>query len=356
MTNTDGGDAPEDAIYASMKAVNDTTWREDSQKFIVLVTDAGTKERPSITVGGQPVTATGLADLTNSKNIDISIQTVRYNGSSTYSNEVGVNAITMDKLCSVLGVKNNFSTNEPDILNNLSISISDDNQKSWHYSYTINSVYEDGSPSTDVSVSINPKDFTLVGDDNNMFNISAVASDSPKLNSKTTVTITFLCDGVPVNNGVNATQTLTLTVPVNDVTKIPVNFVSNGGSSVPSQSVNKNEKAIRPSDPTRDGYFFNGWYSDDLLTELYNFDGPITVETTLYAKWSKNNNETINTADSSATITKTANPTTPINSETTGKSLPNTGEKNSPLLTVIGAMILLASGVYILTLRRKRSN
>ena len=63
-----------------------------------------------------------------------------------------------------------------------------------------------------------------------------------------------------------------------------VSFNSNGGSSVPTQwFVNTNkEPALKPDDPTRDGYKFMGWYNGDTK---YDFTQPVTKDITLTAKW-----------------------------------------------------------------------
>jgi uncharacterized repeat protein (TIGR02543 family) len=63
-----------------------------------------------------------------------------------------------------------------------------------------------------------------------------------------------------------------------------VTFESNGGSDVPSQTVEYNGKATEPV-PTKAGYIFEGWYSDVELTTPYDFDTPVTADITLYAKW-----------------------------------------------------------------------
>ncbi|MBO6133297.1 MAG: InlB B-repeat-containing protein, partial [Lachnospiraceae bacterium] len=65
-----------------------------------------------------------------------------------------------------------------------------------------------------------------------------------------------------------------------------VTFVTNAGSLVGNQRVQEGAKVIRPSDPTRYGYTFRGWYTDeDFLTE-WNFDSDIvTGDMTLYARW-----------------------------------------------------------------------
>ncbi len=62
-------------------------------------------------------------------------------------------------------------------------------------------------------------------------------------------------------------------------------FDSRGGSEIAPQYVIPGAKATRPDDPTRDGGFFAGWYADEGLTQEFNFNTPITEDTTLYAKW-----------------------------------------------------------------------
>lgn len=64
-----------------------------------------------------------------------------------------------------------------------------------------------------------------------------------------------------------------------------IRFDSNGGSSVSSQTVRRNGTVDEPRDPTRDGYTFTGWYTDDDCTDLYDFDTKVTKSFTLYAGW-----------------------------------------------------------------------
>jgi uncharacterized repeat protein (TIGR02543 family) len=64
-----------------------------------------------------------------------------------------------------------------------------------------------------------------------------------------------------------------------------VSFESNGGSAVSSQTIDLNGYAIEPTDPTRDGYTFDGWYNE-ALTVAFDFEGTqIASNTTIYAKW-----------------------------------------------------------------------
>ncbi len=70
-----------------------------------------------------------------------------------------------------------------------------------------------------------------------------------------------------------------------------VKFESNGGSSVENQRVRRYQKAKEPQTPTKDGYELDGWYSDEALTQKFDFSKQIIKNITLYAKWNvKNDN------------------------------------------------------------------
>ncbi len=62
------------------------------------------------------------------------------------------------------------------------------------------------------------------------------------------------------------------------------------GSYVPSQFVQKGEKATKPDpDPTSsDGRQFVNWYENSRYSKLWDFNTPITGDKTLYAKFSEN--------------------------------------------------------------------
>jgi len=64
-----------------------------------------------------------------------------------------------------------------------------------------------------------------------------------------------------------------------------VTFETNGGSPVESQSVQEYNTPVRPPDPTRTGYTFDGWYGDAACTMPYDFSAVITSNVTVYAKW-----------------------------------------------------------------------
>lgn len=70
----------------------------------------------------------------------------------------------------------------------------------------------------------------------------------------------------------------------NGITLYTVTFNSNGGSDVPGQ-IRANAAATKPADPTRSGYVFAGWYTDEACTAAYDFTQPVRDSVTLYAKW-----------------------------------------------------------------------
>ena len=64
-----------------------------------------------------------------------------------------------------------------------------------------------------------------------------------------------------------------------------VSFDSRGGSAVPSQTVNDGEKAVKPTNPTKEGYTFVNWYEDSSAVTPFDFSIAITANWTLYAGW-----------------------------------------------------------------------
>ena len=65
-----------------------------------------------------------------------------------------------------------------------------------------------------------------------------------------------------------------------------IEFNSNGGSDVATiQQDDFGVAADKPADPTRTGYTFAGWYTDEDLTEAYDWETAVKQPITLYASW-----------------------------------------------------------------------
>ena len=91
-----------------------------------------------------------------------------------------------------------------------------------------------------------------------------------------------------------------------------VTFNSNDGSDIDSQTVDYGDTVAEPTAPTKNGYTFAGWYSDEGLVSAYDFSTTVTSDITLYAKWTKNSSggsytpptykPTINQSDEGGTV------------------------------------------------------
>ena len=64
-----------------------------------------------------------------------------------------------------------------------------------------------------------------------------------------------------------------------------VEFNTSGGNVIQTQTIKENEKALRPTNPIKNGYTFKGWYIDNIE---YDFNIAVTKNIKLEAKWVKN--------------------------------------------------------------------
>ena len=87
-----------------------------------------------------------------------------------------------------------------------------------------------------------------------------------------------------------------------------VTFDSKGGSIVSAQVVKKDEKVSKPSDPTKNGYKFEGWY---LNNKKYDFNEKVTKNITLTAKWSSTQSTNKQNNTQTQTNPSTSKPQTP---------------------------------------------
>ena len=151
------------------------------------------------------------------------------------------------------------------------------------------------------------------------------------------------------------------------VLKVTVTFDSNQGTAVDSQLVAIGDKVAKPADPTREGYIFSGWFTDQDCAKAYDFDAAVDgtqPEFTLHAGWKAatqpGTGENGGNGGGSSANANT-NASTVNNSHNKGKKpakggLPKTGDS----LTLVGSACALVAAIAALiaasVLRRKKMN
>jgi uncharacterized repeat protein (TIGR02543 family) len=93
-----------------------------------------------------------------------------------------------------------------------------------------------------------------------------------------------------VNGGDSSPASLPLEVTTSANTNMyTVTFNSQGGSSVSFQEIGYGSLVSEPSDPTRTGYTFNGWYTESECTNIWDFaTDTVTGDEVLFAGWTIN--------------------------------------------------------------------
>jgi uncharacterized repeat protein (TIGR02543 family) len=100
-------------------------------------------------------------------------------------------------------------------------------------------------------------------------------------------------DGEGTNYANSASYTMTAPRNVTLFAKWALNsytveFNQNGGSAVPYITANHDTLITAPTNPTRLGYTFGGWYRETTFTTAWNFaTDKVTANTLLYAKWNQ---------------------------------------------------------------------
>lgn len=81
--------------------------------------------------------------------------------------------------------------------------------------------------------------------------------------------------------------------PSSTTSKLTVKFETNGAEKIDSIIVKKGETVTLPAAPTKEGYKFDGWYTDAKLTQSFDEKTAILKNLTLYAKWVEETEEPV---------------------------------------------------------------
>lgn len=82
--------------------------------------------------------------------------------------------------------------------------------------------------------------------------------------------------------------------------KVTVSFETEGGSTVSAMTCEQGDKLTSPANPVKDGYSFDGWYADADYSLPVSFPYQPQTDVTLYAKWTKLEENTGNSAGQSS--------------------------------------------------------
>lgn len=154
---------------------------------------------------------------------------------------------------------------------------------------------------------------------------------------------------------------------------VAVNFDSNEGTTVDSQLVAVGDKVVKPADPTKKGYTFSGWFTDEGCTNAYDFDAPVNgtqPEFTLYAGWKAvpatvepdngNNGNNGGNGDSSSANANVNVNTVNNNGDNASSEAKMATVKTGDNLALVGGAIAViavaAAGVAAFALRRRKMN
>ena len=206
LPQTNGDDGPEDAIMAYMRAIADSAWRADAMRVVVIVTDAPSKERPGIMVGGYPADLDGMLAITNEYEIIPVLIDFNFGSSTNYPLQDPGSPNVPAKL----GVTEYTWNSQAEIEAALRTAIIPPVNTLIDYDCEakIESITyaSDGAVSTDVTASILKPNFLLRGTSADQFDLSAVATTTPvRYGDTTVVEVGFYINGVRIES---ATQYL----------------------------------------------------------------------------------------------------------------------------------------------------
>ena len=202
-------------------------------------------------------------------------------------------------------------------------------------------------------------------------NEEAVKGDATHSVTNTDGTVVYFTDAQAANDYAKESG-----AQAPEVLKVTVTFDSNQGTAVDSQLVAVGGKVAKPADPTKKGYTFSGWFTDEDCTNAYDFDADVDgtqPEFTLYAGWKAvpatvepgagdngNNGNNGGNGDSSSANANVNVNTVNNNGDNVASEAKMATVKTGDNLALIGGAFALiavaAGGIAVFALRRKKMN
>ena len=209
-----GAGTTEDVIWAYMRAIHETTWREGAQRLVVVVTDANTFIRANQSVGGHPATLAGAAEITAQHGITPVLMGAQINVGARLSNLAGA-----------LGLPTpipRFNT-APQLVTQLNQAVIPpvESLNDYEVEARVESITfaSDGEDSSDITIKDvdgvimevgDSQSLLVAGGESEAFDFTAVAAEVPeRFNDTIIAEIGFYVDGVRVES---VTQSLELRV------------------------------------------------------------------------------------------------------------------------------------------------
>lgn len=152
--------------------------------------------------------------------------------------------------------------------------------------YTIEGVRDDITVSCELSTIEYTITYVLNGGTNNPFNPSKYTVEDKEITlldpTRTHYTFAGWLEGeiIDTSGAVNVTRTATWTI-----NRHTVDFVTDGGSAINPITLDYGSTIGTAPITTKDGFIFDGWFTDSSLTTPATFPYTITGDATLYAKW-----------------------------------------------------------------------
>ncbi len=125
---------------------------------------------------------------------------------------------------------------------------------------------------------------------------------------------------------------------------------SDEGNVIATSMVKTGGKIIKPDDPAKNGYLFDGWYTDSSYSSKWDFDDDIvSKDITLYAKWIKDTSSDSNSIENPGESEENKGLSNLVDN-------PKTGDINLPIVIggiVVSVLVLGLSLIYIIKNRKK---